>query len=60
MYKAFYKYELARLAGVSTDTMRRWCNESMSDLIVLGYRKTSHLLPPSVVKYLCEKYCIDL
>lgn len=58
--KACTKYELAAAAGVSTDTLRRWLKTDKAFLEEHGIRPKTKMLPPVVVKYLCEKYCIDL
>ena len=57
-YKAMYKCELARAAGVSTKTMRRWCRENHAQLLPFGYHPSDKLLSPGAVQYLCEKYVI--
>ena len=57
-YKAQYKNELAAAAGVSMRTFRRWLHAEHRALCALGYNPKDKLLPPSVVKYLCEKYVI--
>ena len=58
--RAMYKYELARKAGVSSKTFARWLKNDTEKLIELGALPRSKLLPPPAVKYLCEKYVIDL
>lgn len=57
--KAMYKFELAAYAGVSSKTLRRWMNRYQSELDELGVTRKSRLLPPSAVKFLCEKFSID-
>lgn len=52
-YKAMYKYELARAAGVSPSTFRRWCSSE-------GISKSSKLLKPCEVAKLCAKFAIIL
>lgn len=58
--KAMYKNELARAAGVSADTFRRWTIASRADLERLGVSTTTKLLNPAAVRYLCDKFVIDL
>jgi len=60
MYKSMYKYELARIAGVSNDTFRRWLKTDEKILQELGCKKNDHLLNPAAVRYLCEKYVIEI
>lgn len=59
-YKAMYKYELARAAGVSIATLRQWCQENYSALCEYGYHPNDKLLSPGAVKFLCEKYVIEV
>jgi hypothetical protein len=58
--KARSKYELAVAAGVSPETFRRWLRSDKAYLEANGISRSAKILPPKVVKYLCEKYCIDL
>ena len=59
-YKAMYKYELARAAGVSSETFRRWLHSDTEALTAFGVTPRQQLLPPVAVRYLCEKYDIDV
>lgn len=59
-YKAMYKYELAQAAGVSVGTFRRWIRTDRKELERLGFKKKCQLLNPACVKYLCEKYVIEI
>lgn len=58
--KAMSKSELAHAAGVSRDTFRRWLNSDLAYLRQQGVKPTARLLPPHVVNYLIDKYCIEL
>ena len=58
--KSRTKIELSRAAGVSPETFRRWLKTDRAFLEANCIRPTTKLFPPKVVKYLCEKYCIDL
>ena len=60
MYRSMYHYELANAAGVSTKTFNRWLQTDREKLLELGCLPRSHLITPQAVKYLCEKYVIDL
>ena len=57
-----YKSELARAAGVSSETMRRWLKEPkiQKQLKKLHVEPNSHLLPPKAVKLLAEHFVIDV
>ena len=59
-YKAMYKNELARAAGVTSDTFRRWLQSDRAALQAMGVTPRQHILPPVAVRYLCEKYDIDI
>lgn len=59
-YKAMYKYELASAAGVSTDTFRRWLISDRAAFEAMGISPHQHLLPPVAVRYICEKYVIEI
>lgn len=56
----YYKNELAQAAGVSRDTFRKWLKSDTEFLVANHVSPNAKLLPPKVVRYLCEKYCIDL
>ena len=58
--KAYSKTELARAAGVSSETFRRWLRNDRAYLAANHITQRTKILPPVVVKYLCEKYDIDL
>ena len=58
--KSYTKTQLADAAGVSTETFRRWLKRDDAFLKAHHITATTKVLPPKVVKYLCEKYCIDL
>ncbi len=59
-YKAMYKNELARAAGVSNGTFRRWLHSDREELQKLGCDISVKLLNPAAVAFLCHKYCIIL
>lgn len=58
--KAMLKSELADAAGVSRKTFHRWLETDAEFLREQGVKPKAKMLPPNVVKYLIEKYCIDL
>ncbi|MBQ3633708.1 MAG: hypothetical protein IJQ06_06930 [Paludibacteraceae bacterium] len=59
-YKSMYKYELANAAGVSSQTFRRWLITDRAALKAMGVTLRQKQLPPKAVRYLCEKYDIDV
>ncbi len=58
--KAMLKSELADAAGVSLSTMRTWLNDNETQLMSFGYKKNSKYLTPGVVRYLVDKYVINI
>jgi hypothetical protein len=58
--KAKSKSELAEAAGVSLDTLREWCKPYRQELEAMGMRHNARVLPPKVVMFLAEKFCIDI
>ena len=58
--KAYSKIELARAAGVSGETFRRWLRSDKAMLEEHHVGPKTKILPPKVVRYLCEKYDIDI
>ena len=57
--KAMLKSELAAAAGVSRDTLLRWLHSVADYLRSQGLNPKAKMLPPQVVRYLCEKYDIE-
>lgn len=60
MARAMYRYELAAAAGVSKNTFHSWLKNDKEQLEQLGVTNKNRLLPPVAVKFLCEKYVIEL
>ena len=58
--KAMLKSELAAAAGVTCDTFRRWLRSDADYLRSQGLSPKAKMLPPQVVRYLSEKYDIEL
>jgi len=58
--KTMYKSELARLAGVSASTFRRYLNSRRDVLAGMGVSPKAKMLNPKAVKYVIEDYCIEL
>lgn len=52
------KSEVAKLAGVSHATFRRWLKDSEQELLQFGYQRCDKYLCPRVIQYLNEKYVI--
>lgn len=58
--KAMSKSELADRAGVSVDTLKRWLKPHRQQLKSLGMQTNMRVLPPRVVAYIVEVFCIDV
>ena len=54
------KQELADRAGVTVRTLNNWCKPLREELERMGLKPKAKLLPPHIVKFLSEKYCIDV
>ncbi len=58
--KAMSKSELAFKAGVSVSTLMNWCRPYRKELADMGMLPGMRVLPPHIVKFIVEKFCIDL
>ena len=58
--RAMKKQEMADAAGVSVKTLMSWCRPFREELEQMGLKPRAKKLPPYVVAYLAEKFCIDL
>ena len=59
-YKSMLKSELADAAGVSLSTFSSWLRNDQDIMRTFNISKRAKYLPPCIVKYLCEKYVLDL
>ena len=59
-HKFINKSTLAKLAGVSPRTFRRYLATRRHILDAMGISPKAQKLPPQAVRYICEDYCIDL
>ena len=57
--KSMLKSELARSAGVSMNTFRRWLQSREPELFQLGYRSEMRVLSPRIVAWICREYGIS-
>jgi DNA-binding XRE family transcriptional regulator len=58
--KAMSKQQLAEAAGVSTKTLMSWCEPFMKELETMGMQPNMKVLPPCIVRFIAEKFCIDI
>ena len=59
-YRYMSKGELARLAEVSYSTFYRFLKTRRAVLESMGVTLYTKKLPPHIVRYLSEEYCIDV
>lgn len=58
--KAMSKQQLADKAGVSLKTLNRWLQPYRDDLTAIGYLPSMKVLPPRIVKFIIDTFCIEL
>jgi len=58
--KAMSKQQLADAAGVTTKTLMTWCEPFQKELEAMGMQPHMKVLPPHIVRFITEKFCIDL
>ena len=58
--KAMSKQQLAEAAGVSTKTLMSWCEPYMKELETMCMQPHMKVLPPHIVRFIAEKFCIDI
>ena len=57
--KSYFKYELARAAGVSMRTFSRWLSQNALLLAELGVMPHTKLVPARATQWICGQYGID-
>jgi hypothetical protein len=58
--KAMSKQELAYGAGVSVKTLMNWLQPYQKELQGMGMKQHAKVLPPNVVQWICNRFCIDV
>lgn len=54
------KSQIAECAGVSVKTLMNWCRPFSRQLADMGMKPKAKVLPPRIVKFLCETFDIDV
>ena len=54
------KQQLAQCAGVTVRTLSNWCSPHREELARMGYKPGMRVLPPHIVKWIADRFCIDL
>ncbi len=57
---AMSKQQLADAAGVSVNTLMNWFKPYREQLAQMGLLPNAKVLPPHIVKFISEKFCIDV
>ena len=58
--KAMTKQQLAQCAGVTVRTLFNWCRPYRKELARMGLKPGMRVLPPHIVKWIADRFCIDL
>ena len=58
--KAMTRTQLAAYAGVSVRTLVNWCKPYQKELAQMGMTPDMRVLPPNIVKWITERFCIDI
>ena len=54
------KQQLADAAGVSVKVLMSWCRQYRKEFEEMGIKPNDRVLPPKLVKFIAEKFCIDV
>ena len=54
------KQQLAQCAGVTVRTLFNWLRPYRKKLSRMGLKPSMRVLPPHIVKWIAERFCIDL
>jgi transposase len=54
------KSELADRAGVTVQTLMNWCRRFDNELSAMGMLPNAKVLPPHIVRFIADKFCIDV
>jgi hypothetical protein len=58
--KAMTRRQIAYFAGVSVRTLSNWCKPYQHELESLGLKPNMIILPPQIVEWICNRFCIDV
>ena len=58
--KAMSKQQLADAAGVSVKVLMSWCRPYFKEFEAMGLKPKDRVLPPRIVRFISEKFCIDV
>jgi hypothetical protein len=58
--KAMTRQQIAFYAGVTVKTLSKWMKPHSKELKALGLQPGMIVLPPNIVKWITDKFCIDV
>ena len=58
--KSMTKTQMANCAGVCLETFSSWLKPHQAELTAMGYPPGKRSIPPNVVAWIAEKFCIDI
>jgi hypothetical protein len=58
--KAMTRQQIGYYAGVTARTLNNWCKPYRKELEALGLHPGMIILPPNIVQWICDKFCIDV
>jgi transposase len=58
--KSMSKQQMADAAGVSVNTLMNWCRPYREQLAQMGLLPNAKVLPPHIVKFISDTFCIDV
>ena len=60
--KSVYKYEIANVLGVTTNTLRTYLNNDVlqKKLAEFNYNKRQQIITPAQLKVICDHFGMDL
>ena len=58
--RAMTRQQIAHHAGVTVRTLSNWCKPYRKELEAQGLRPGMVVLPPNIVRWICDKFCIDI
>ena len=54
------RQQLADAAGISVKVLMSWCRPYRKKFETMGLKPKDRVLPPIIVKFIAERFCIDV
>ena len=58
--KSMTRTQMANMAGVCLETFSSWLKPHQAELTAMGYPPGKRIIPPNVVSWIANKFCIDI